>query len=47
MEAAMALSMNDLIYALYGSGLILLGFMVGYATGSYRSLHRHRRNHLR
>jgi hypothetical protein len=44
----MALSTDSLILALYGSGLLLLGFMLGYAAGSYRSLYRGRSHpHLR
>ena len=43
MEAAVALSANGLTLALYGFGLSLLGFMVGYAVGSYRSLRSHAR----
>jgi len=46
METTVALSANDLIFGLYGFGLMLLGFMVGYAIGSYRSLHRGR-SHMR
>ena len=42
----MALSATDLTLGLYGFGLMLLGFMVGYAVGSYRSLHRGR-SHMR
>ena len=41
MEAAVALSANDLTLTLYGFGLLLLGFMVGYAIGSHRSLRSH------
>ena len=46
MEAAVALSTDGLILALYGAGLLLLGFMMGFAAGSYRSLYRSRR-HMR